>query len=73
MLNDELIKQIFFYCDHHEPNAIMADDVDICQFANRIAQVVEIEAARKEHLRCVEIVSHMNPEVARGLETQRPK
>ncbi len=73
MLSDETIKQVFFYCDHHEPNAIVADDVDIIQFARRIEQMAEIECARKEHARCVEIVSHLNRDVAKALGTQRPK
>lgn len=73
MLSEELIKQVFFYCDHHEPNAVVADDVDIVQFAHRIEQMVAVEYARKEHARCVAIVSRMNQEVANGLDTQRPK
>jgi hypothetical protein len=73
MLSEETIKQIFFYCDLHEPNAVVADDVDIVQFANKIAAFVEPIIAAKEHQRCVKIVSHMNPEVSRSLESQRPK
>lgn len=35
-MTDDDIKQIFFYCDVHQPNAIIADDVDIIQFARKI-------------------------------------
>ena len=35
-LTEETIKQIFFYCDVHEPNALIADEVDICQFADKL-------------------------------------
>ena len=73
MLSEETITQIFFYCDLHEPNAVVADDVDIVQFAHKIAAYVEPIIAAKEHQRCVQIVSHMNPEVSRSLENQRPK
>ena len=73
MLSEETIKQIFFYCDLHEPNAVVADDVDIIQFAHKIAAFVEPIIAAKEHKRCVQIVSYMNQEVARSLENQRPK
>ena len=73
MLSEETIKQIFFYCDLHEPNAVVADDVDIVQFAHKIAAYVEPIIAAKEHQRCVQIVSHLNPEVSRSLENQRPK
>ena len=73
MLSEELIKQVFFYCDVHEPNAVVADDVDIVQFAHKIEAIVRIDAAKKEHQRCVEIVSQMNREVAKALNNVRPK
>ena len=73
MLSEETIKQVFFYCDLHEPNAVVADDVDIVQFAHRIEQMVAVEYARKEHARCVAIVKEMNRNVGEALENQRPK
>jgi hypothetical protein len=73
MLSEETIKQIFFYCDLHEPNAVVADDVDIVQFAHKIAAFVEPIIAAKEHQRCVEIVKDMNREVGNSLNNQRPK
>lgn len=72
MLNEELIKQIFFQSDRPRRDAVMADEVDIVQFASNIEAVVRIEAAREEHQRCVKIVAEMNREVARALENQRP-
>jgi hypothetical protein len=72
MLSEETIKQVFFYCDHHEPNAIVADDVDIVQFANRISEVTAVEVARKEHARCVALVKELNRVVGEKLETLRP-
>lgn len=72
MLSEEEIKQVFFYCDQHEPNAVVADDVDIVQFAHKIEAIVQIEAAKREHQRCVEIVSQMNREVAKALNNVRP-
>ena len=73
MLSEETIKQIYFYCDEKRPDAIYADEVDIIQFANKIAAFVEPIIAAKEHQRCVQIVSNMNLEVSRSLENQRPK
>lgn len=73
MLTDNEIKQIFFYCDRHEPNAVVADDVDIIQFAHKIEAVVQIEAARREHQRCVSIVNELNREVAKALNNVRPQ
>jgi hypothetical protein len=73
MLSEETIKQIYFYCDEKRPDAIYADDLDIVQFAHKIAAFVEPIIAAKEHQRCVKIVSNMNLEVSRSLENQRPK
>lgn len=72
MLSEETIKQVFFYCDHHEPNAVVADDVDIVQFANRIYEMAQVEVARKEHARCVALVKDLNRVVGEKLETLRP-
>lgn len=72
MLNEELIKQIFFQSDRPRKDALLADEVDIVQFANNIVAVVKPMIAKEEHQRCVKIVSHMNREVACGLENQRP-
>jgi hypothetical protein len=33
---------------------------------------VNVECSRKEHARCVEIVGHLNKEVAQALKNQRP-
>ena len=73
MLNEELIKQIFFQSDRKRKDALIADEVDIIQFAQNIEAVVLIDAKKEEHARCVKIVSDMNREVARALESQRPK
>jgi len=71
-LNEELIKQVFFYCDEKRRDALIADEVDIVQFAEKLEAVLTPMIRRDEHQRCVTIVGHMNPEVAKGLATQRP-
>jgi len=73
MLSEETVKQIYFYCDEKRPDAIYADDLDIVQFAHKIAAFVEPIIAAKEHQRCVKIVNDMNLEVGKALSTQRPK
>ena len=72
MLSEETVKQIFFYCDQYGPNALLADEVDIVQFAEKITAFVEPIIAAKEHQRCVKIVNEMNREVANSLNNQRP-
>lgn len=31
------IKQVFFYCDHRDPNGFYANDVDVLEFGQKIA------------------------------------
>lgn len=73
MLSEETVKQIFFLSDKPRKDALMADEVDILQFASNIEAFVAVEYARKEHSRCVKIVRDLNPEVANALDNQRPK
>lgn len=73
MLSEEEIKQVYFYCDEKLPNAIFANDLDIIQFANKIELYVTPTIAMREHQRCVQIVSEMNPEVGKALSNQKPK
>jgi len=72
-ISEELIKQIFFQSDRPRKDALLADEVDIVQFANNVIAVTRIEIAKAEHQRCVKIVNDMNSEVARALNNQRPK
>jgi len=73
MLSEETIKQIFFQSDRPRRDPLIADEVDITQFAHNIEQYVAVEYARKEHARCVKIVKDMNRVVGDALENQRPK
>jgi hypothetical protein len=72
MLSEEMVKQIFFQSDRPRKDPLIADEVDIIQFAHNIEQVVAVEYARKEHARCVEIVKDMNIAVGNALDNQRP-
>ena len=72
-ISEELAKQIFFYSDKPRKDAVLADEVDIVQFANNVIAVTKVEIAKAEHQRCVKIVADMNPEVARALDNQRPR
>ena len=72
LLSEELVKQIFFYSDEKRPDPLIADEVDILQFAQKLEAVLRPMIAAEEHKRCVTIVAHMNREVANGLASQRP-
>ena len=71
-LSEELVKQVFFYSDEKRPDPLIADEVDILQFAEKIEAVLRPLIAAEEHKRCVKIVAHMNREVANALAGQRP-
>jgi len=72
MLSEDAVRQIYFRSNEKVPDAIFADDVDIVQFANKVAAYVAQTVALQEHERCVEIVGHLNREVAKALKSQRP-
>ena len=71
-LSEELIKQVFFYSDEKRPDALIADEVDIVQFSEKLEAVLRPLIASEEHSRCVSIVTEMNREVANNLKNQRP-
>jgi hypothetical protein len=71
-LSEELVKQVFFYSDEKRPDPLIADEVDILQFAEKLEAVIRPMIAMEEHKRCVTIVANMNQEVAKALATQLP-
>jgi hypothetical protein len=71
-LSEELVKQVFFYSDEKRPDPLIADEVDIVQFAEKLEAVLRPLISAEEHKRCVTIVAHMNREVASALANQRP-
>lgn len=68
-MNDDLIKQVFFYCENKD--GLMAE-VDILEFARKIEAVLTPTIQLQEHRRCVKIVSDLNKEVGKKLATLRP-
>jgi hypothetical protein len=71
-LSEELVKQVFFHSDEKRPDPLIADEVDILQFAEKLEAVIRPMIAAEEHKRCVTIVANMNQEVAKALATQLP-
>jgi hypothetical protein len=71
-LSEEMVKQVFFYSDEKRPDPLIAYEVDIVQFAEKLEAVLAPMIAAEEHKRCVKIVAYMNSEVASALANQRP-
>jgi hypothetical protein len=72
LLNEDLVKKVFFFSDEKRPDPLIADEVDILQFAEKLEAVLRPLIAAEEHKRCVTIVAHMNREVANALQSQHP-
>jgi hypothetical protein len=72
MLSEETVKQIFFQSDRPRKDPLIADEVDIMQFAHNIESYVAVECARNEHARCVAIVKEMNRAVGEALDNWPP-
>ena len=72
MIADELIQQVFFYCENNNPDGCYASDVDIFEFGQKLAAVLTPMIRKEEHLRCVGIVNSLNREVATALAERRP-
>ena len=75
MISEDLIKQIFFYCNNNDPNGLYTDPtdepLDIVEYARKIEAVISDQVRLKEHARCVEIVRSLNKDVARVLEDRK--
>ena len=75
MISEDLIKQIFFYCNNNDPKGLYTDPsdepLDIIEYARKIEAVLQDQIRLKEHARCVEIVRSLNKDVARVLEDRK--
>lgn len=72
MLDEDIIKQIFFLSDKPRKDAVLADEVDIVQFAQNVASYVDLRARQAAHDRCVTIAKSHNRLVGELLEEYRP-
>jgi hypothetical protein len=71
-LSEEMVKQVFFQSDEKREDPLIADEVDLVQFAEKLELTLRPLIAAEEHKRCVTIVAHMNREVASALQNQHP-
>ena len=71
-MNDDLIKQVFFYCENRDPDGCYADGVDVLEFGRKLEAVLRPIISKEEHERCIGIVNNRNREVATALASKRP-
>jgi hypothetical protein len=47
---EELVKQVYFYCDSRDPNGLYADkDIDLREFSSKLIAVYEAKKAISEN------------------------
>lgn len=69
MLNDEQIKKIFLECENNNPAGLYPTDIDILEFGRKLVDRTVIEARKVERQFCVQVVSDLNSEVAKVLDS----
>lgn len=65
MLSDEDIKQIFFYTENNNPNGFYANDVDVLEFGNKIADFVTARCRRLGNAEAADLVFHVKPDLSK--------
>ena len=72
-VTEDVVKQVYFYCNNEDKNGLFPDEVDLIEFAERLVAVIGRDIAKAEAEVCVEIVSNLNPEVGKRLRELRLK
>lgn len=69
MIDDILVKRVFFYVDDKDPHAFYADNVNILDFAKKLDAVTSLQHRAAEKARCVEFIRQHDPKLADLLST----
>jgi hypothetical protein len=68
VIDETLVKNVFFYVNDKDPKGVYADDVNLLDFAQKLDAVLSIEHRKKEHARCVAIIRQHDAKLADLLE-----
>lgn len=71
IIDKEAAKRIYMACGMDDTNGLYADEVEVYELVDKIAQTVYYRAARDERAICIEFVRSLNPRVAEALEASR--
>ena len=69
MIDEALVKQIFFYVDDKDPAGFYADNVNLLDFARKLDAVLSTGHRAAERERCVAILRQHDPRLAGLLST----
>lgn len=67
----EIVKQVYFYCDNKDKNALIVDDIDLVEYSERLIAVIGRDIARAERIECIKLVESLNKDVGRALRDRR--
>ena len=68
MIDEALVKQVFFYVDDKDPSGVYADGVNLLDFARKLDAVLEVKHRASERARCVEFIRQHDVPLAELLE-----
>lgn len=69
MIDEALVKQVFFYVDDKDPKGFYADNVNLLDFARKMDAVLSTRHRSAERDRCMDIIRQHDPKLAELLST----
>lgn len=69
MIDEALVKQVFFYVDDKDPSGVYADGVNLLDFARKLDAVLSTRHRAAERERCMAIIRQHDPALAERLST----
>lgn len=70
MIDEALVKQVFFYVDDKDPSGVYADGVNLLDFARKLDAVLSTRHRAAERERCMAIVRQHDPVLAGLISTE---
>lgn len=70
MIDEALVKQVFFYVDDKDPSGVYADGVNLLDFARKLDAVLSTRHRAAERERCMAIIRQHDPRLAGLISTE---
>lgn len=70
MIDEALVKQVFFYVDDKDPSGFYADNVNLVDFARKLDAVLSVRHRADERARCAGIIRQHDPRLAGLISTE---
>jgi hypothetical protein len=69
MIDEALVKQVFFYVDDKDPSGVYADGVNLLDFARKLDAVLSTRHRAAERERCMAIIRQHDQKLAGLIST----